>query len=105
MEYFVYILYSESIQKFYIGQTNDIDQRMKRHNYGLEKFTSKGVPWHLVWHTTKDNRSEAIVLERKLKNLSQKRLIRFIGKYHEGIQNKQIVLMLSRVSDDQTLRS
>ena len=105
MKYFVYILYSEAIQKFYIGQTQNIASRLKRHNSGAENFTSKGIPWHLVWFTTKDTRSEAIILERKLKNLSQKRLIRFIIKYHEGIQNKQIVKMLSRVSDDQTLRS
>ncbi len=94
MKYFVYILYSKSIQKFYTGQTNDIDQRLKRHNDGRENFTSKGVPWELVWFTPKESRSEAIILERKLKNLKQLRILKFMQKYSDGIQNFQIIDML-----------
>jgi putative endonuclease len=85
-----------SIQKFYIGQTNDINQRLKRHNAGSENFTAKGIPWKLVWYTSKDSRSEAIILERKLKNLKQSRLIRFMNKYSDGIQNLQIIDMLEK---------
>ncbi len=96
MKYFVYILYSKSIQKFYIGQTNDMDQRLKRHNDGRENFTSKGVPWELVWFTPKESRSEAIILERKLKNLKQLRLVKFMQKYSSGIQTIQIIVMLEK---------
>ena len=95
MKYYVYILFSLKIQKFYIGQTNGIDQRIKRHNSGLEDYTSKGVPWELVWSTPKDSRSEAMILERKLKNLKQLRLLKFIKKYDSGIQNIQIIEMLA----------
>ncbi|HAN18156.1 MAG TPA: hypothetical protein DCQ24_05725 [Bacteroidales bacterium] len=45
MKYYVYILFSESLQKFYIGQTQNLLDRIKRHNHGFENYTSKGIPW------------------------------------------------------------
>jgi putative endonuclease len=81
MDYYVYILYSPSIDSYYKGQTSDIDDRLKRHNNGQEKATKLGVPWTLVWRTKKDTRGEALILERKLKNLSRERTIQFINKY------------------------
>ena len=84
MSYTVYILYSSSIDSFYKGQTSDIEDRLRRHNSGYEKATSKGVPWKIVWSTTKETRNEALQLERKLKNLSRERTIQFIRKYESG---------------------
>jgi len=94
MECFVYILFSKSIQKFYIGQTQNLEKRLHRHNAGMESYTSKGVPWELVWFTSKESRSDAIILEKKLKNLKQARLIKFMQKYSEGIQNIKVIEML-----------
>jgi putative endonuclease len=79
--YYVYILYSENHDKYYIGQTNDVKARLERHNNGLENFTSKYIPWILVRFITKTTRAEAVVLEKKLKNLSRERLLIFIAKY------------------------
>ncbi|MFN7424260.1 MAG: GIY-YIG nuclease family protein [Chitinophagales bacterium] len=79
--YYVYILYSEKHDKYYIGQTNDVKARLERHNNGLENFTSKYIPWILVGFITKQTRAEAVVLEKKLKNLSRERLQIFIAKY------------------------
>jgi len=82
--FYVYILFSESFNRFYIGQTNNIDNRLSRHNAGTEKATKPYIPWVLKWHTTKPNRAEAIILEKKLKNLSKERLLSFIEKYTAG---------------------
>ena len=71
MGYFVYILYSDSIDSFYKGQTNDIVQRLLRHNAGYEKYTQIGIPWILIWTKNFETRSEAVILETKLKNLSK----------------------------------
>ncbi|PCH68043.1 MAG: excinuclease ABC subunit C, partial [Bacteroidetes bacterium] len=30
--YFVYILFSETINKFYIGHTSNLSERLKKHN-------------------------------------------------------------------------
>ena len=80
MKYFVYILYSEDFDKFYIGQTESIEARILRHNSGTEKATHPYRPWKIIWHTEKSSRAEAMLLERKLKNLSKERLKIFIAK-------------------------
>ena len=81
MQFFVYILYSEKFDKHYIGQTDSIHTRIKRHNLGTEKSTKPYRPWILLWNSTKSSRSEALELEKKLKNLSKERLRLFIQKY------------------------
>ncbi len=84
MSCFVYILYSDSFDKFYIGQTNDVESRVKRHNAGTEKATKPYLPWRLIWFTEKSSRQEAMELEKKLKNLSKSRLLIFIQKYSQN---------------------
>lgn len=84
MHYFVYILYAKSTHKYYKGQTNDIDARIKRHDNGQEKFTKPGVPWELVLLIEKENRSQAMILEKKLKNMNRDKLEGFIMKYGES---------------------
>jgi putative endonuclease len=84
MEYFVYILFSAGHDKYYIGQTNNLEGRLDRHNKGMENFTAKYLPWTMIWHTSKPDRSSAMILERKLKNLSRQRLVAFIHKYSKG---------------------
>lgn len=72
---FVYILKSESTNKYYCGQTKDFDNRIKRHNEGREKYTKRGVPWLLVHKIDVRNRIEAVVLERKIKKRGIKRFL------------------------------
>jgi putative endonuclease len=77
-EYYVYILQSRQNYSFYKGSTNDLARRLSEHNDGKEFSTARYLPWDLVWFTRKPSRSEAMVLERKLKNLSVIRTIGFI---------------------------
>jgi putative endonuclease len=79
--YTVYINYSEKFDKYYIGQTEDFESRLILHNSGLVKSTSPYVPWINVLLIEKSSRSEAMLLEKKLKNLNRIRLIAFIEKY------------------------
>ena len=97
--YYTYILYSKSIDTFYKGSTSNIVDRVKRHNAGKEKYTSKGIPWMLLWFTEKNSRSEAYKLELKLKNLSRKRTIEFIMKYKEDIAGHDELLFLKQLSE------
>jgi putative endonuclease len=79
--YFVYILQSSFNGSFYKGSTSNLEQRITEHNSGKELSTARYLPWDLVWYCTKESRSEAFILERKLKNLSAERTITFIEKY------------------------
>ena len=45
---FFYILYSEPLDRFYYGSSNDPVLRLKKHNCATKGYTSKGQPWVLV---------------------------------------------------------
>ena len=57
-----------------------------------------GTPWSLIWSTQKPSKSEAILLEFKLKNLSQMRLIAFMLKYENGLEGPDELLLLKQLS-------
>lgn len=84
--FYTYLLYSASLDKYYKGHSINIEARLKKHNRGEVKYTSKGIPWELILFVRKESRSEAMKLERKLKNLNRSRLESFIIKY--GNRNK-----------------
>ena len=92
MDFFVYILYSESIDSYYKGQTSDLEDRLHRHNSGYEKATKSGTPWKLIWCTQKATRSEALILEKKLKNLSREKIVQFVEKY--AAESRALMLRL-----------
>ena len=72
---FVYILFSETRSRYYVGQTTDIDKRLKRHNRGIVPSTKEGIPWKLVLQIPVDSRSEAMQLEKRIKKRGAKRFI------------------------------
>ncbi|MEM7162884.1 MAG: GIY-YIG nuclease family protein [Bacteroidota bacterium] len=67
MKYFVYILYSKSLDRFYTGQTENLEQRLFKHNSGFVKSTKAGVPWEISFIEEVKSRGEAVKLERKIK--------------------------------------
>ena len=79
--YTVYILYAVNFDKFYVGQTDDMDDRIRRHNGGYNLSTKPYRPWIIKLTIPKATRADAMLLERKLKNLSKDRLLKFISKY------------------------
>lgn len=48
MPHYVYILQSESVGKYYCGETQNIEDRIERHNSGRSKSTKSGIPWKLI---------------------------------------------------------
>ncbi|MEM9143774.1 MAG: GIY-YIG nuclease family protein [Bacteroidota bacterium] len=73
--YVVYILYSDGLNRYYVGQTSNLEKRLATHNNGGRKYTSKGVPWKLVITMECDTRSGAIALERKIKKRGIRRYL------------------------------
>ena len=69
---FVYILYSEKRSRYYIGQTVDINERLERHNKSVVPSTKGGAPWELIWKHEVSDRSEAMILERRIKKRGAK---------------------------------
>ena len=87
---YVYILYSSKLERFYVGSTNNLERRLREHNDGASKYTAQGMPWNVIWCIRKPNRNAAETLERKLKNLSRKRKLRFIQKHKMYMCNELI---------------
>ena len=48
--YFVYILMSRSDQKYYIGFTDEVEGRLKRHNQGSVPSTRNRRPLDLIYY-------------------------------------------------------
>ncbi|MFH1012839.1 MAG: GIY-YIG nuclease family protein [Candidatus Peregrinibacteria bacterium] len=67
--YCVYILKSEKDDRLYIGQTKNLEDRLKRHNQGRVESTRKRRPLKLVYKETFENRAEAMRREVYLKSL------------------------------------
>ena len=70
--YFVYILFSKNSSKFYTGQTKNIDDRIKRHNSGFSLSTKSGIPWELIYQISFFTRTEALIMENKIKKRGKK---------------------------------
>jgi len=73
MSYYVYILFSDSINKYYIGYSNDPWLRLTYHNTNeKDKYTGKGKPWRLCAVFLAKNKTAAISIERYIKKKNQK---------------------------------
>jgi len=80
----VYILYSESLDKYYIGFTADLDDRVYKHNNTHKGFTAAGKPWEVVYSESFPSKAEAMKRERQLKAWKNKsRLASLIKKASE----------------------
>ena len=79
MKFFVYILESELDYSFYIGQTSNIEERIKSHNKGLNRYTRVKKPWKLIYKEECSSRSEAMKLEKRLKSWKKREaLLKYI---------------------------
>jgi len=72
MAFYVYIIQSEVDGTYYIGSTQDIDERLERHNQGRSKYTRTKRPWKLVYSEEHPNRPVAIKREKEIKNRKKK---------------------------------
>jgi putative endonuclease len=63
----VYILKNSITNKYYIGQTSDIEKRLLNHNSGYSKSTKSGMPWKLVYSENFNTRQQALKRETELK--------------------------------------
>ena len=68
--FYVYALYNQRNNKIYIGQTGNVDKRLKEHNPKLgNHFTAKlDGEWILIYKENLNSRSEALKREKFLKS-------------------------------------
>ena len=85
--HYLYILFSNKLNKFYIGETVDYEVRTQQHNqnYFTKSFTGRANDWSLKLAFSCKNKAEAKKLEKFIKK--QKSRV-FIEKV---IQNPNIL--------------
>ncbi|MFA6198541.1 MAG: GIY-YIG nuclease family protein [Patescibacteria group bacterium] len=70
--YHVYILHSQSTNRYYIGCTNNLTRRFSQHQKGYPKSTRPGRPWIIIHKEIYPTLSKARQRERFLKNLKSR---------------------------------
>ena len=67
---------SPGVNKTYVGYTNNIKLRLKKHNSSKGAKATKGYKWLLIYNKKFKSKSEAMSFEFKLKkNKTQRKLI------------------------------
>jgi putative endonuclease len=80
--YTLYILYSPSLNRHYIGHTNDFTRRFAEHNSRHTRSTRGGAPWSARLTRDYPTKAEAYAEERRLKRLkSRKYLDEYIAEF------------------------
>lgn len=70
MAFYVYIIQSKKDNSYYKGSTQNYFQRTEQHNQGLSLYTSRKMPWVLVYLEIFESKKESIIREKVLKKYS-----------------------------------
>jgi putative endonuclease len=77
----LYILFSNTLNKYYIGFTGDVlEDRLRRHNTNHKGFTGGFGDWELKYSEEYFTKEEAIKRENQIKNWKSRRMIEKLVK-------------------------
>jgi len=81
--YYIYIIYSKSADRYYIGYSNDTERRLEEHNTKpFNTYTSKHRPWTMkAAFPVSEDRGQAMKIERYLKRLKSRKIIEQIIEF------------------------
>ncbi|EDY83662.1 hypothetical protein VDG1235_3289 [Verrucomicrobiia bacterium DG1235] len=74
--HYVYVLVSGDGKHRYVGTTQNLEQRLKKHNSGGVPHTSRHVPWTIETATAFRAKSKALAFEKYLKSGSGREFAR-----------------------------
>ena len=85
----VYILFSKSIQRYYIGETEDLNTRLLQHNSGafIGSFSGRAKDWAVVLVLNCRDRTHARAIEAHIKKMKSTKYIVNLIKFKE-LQDK-----------------
>jgi len=79
--FYVYLIKSLKDQRKYIGQTNNLDQRLNQHNSGKVTATKNRVPFKLIYYEEFVSREEAVLREKFFKTHKGYNYLKKLGYY------------------------
>lgn len=75
MSFFVYILYSSLLDRYYVGHTSDLEGRLYRHCNSGSRSTKGASDWKLLYTEEFSSRSAACIREKEIKGRKSRRYI------------------------------
>ena len=74
---YTYILYSKTLDKFYIGHTSmSVEERLAKHLQKHQGYTASAKDWEIVYIESFPDKLEAFARERQIKGWKSKVKIR-----------------------------
>jgi len=71
MDYYVYIIQSETSGIFYKGYTTDPKLRLLQHNSDKGRYTAGKGPWKLVYLEKMKDKRSALIREKQIKRTNR----------------------------------
>jgi putative endonuclease len=89
MLYNCYILYSASLDRYYIGYTSNINERLKLHNsshFGVKSYTSRSADWEIFLEIPCETIEQAVFIEAWIKKMKSRKYLKNLKKYPELVE-------------------
>ena len=86
MSFHLYILFSPTKNRHYVGHTADqLSERLRKHNSNHKGFTGKTGDWRIVYTEVSETKELAYKREREIKSWkSRTRIEKLIGSGHSA---------------------
>ena len=76
--FYIYIIYSKKVDRYYVGQTENVEERLISHSEGISKYTSISDDWKLVYTELFETRNESIHRENEIKKKKSRKYIEWL---------------------------
>ena len=86
MSFYIYILYSSTLDRYYVGHTgDDLQERLRKHNSNHKGFTGKIGDWIVAYTETYPTKTAAYQREREIKVWKSRKKIELLIATHKEI--------------------
>ena len=78
--YYLYVIYSKSVNRYYVGESPNVENRLRMHqnHYFKNGFTKAATDWEVLLSKECRTKDDAIYLEKFVKRMKSKTFIRKI---------------------------
>jgi len=89
MAHYLYVIFSESGDTYYKGETSNPEHRLEDHNNNKSTYTSGKGPWKLVYLEELPDRRAALAKEKIIKRLNRRSIEKLL-KSTTNILNRPV---------------
>ncbi|WP_335966217.1 GIY-YIG nuclease family protein [Galbibacter sp. PAP.153] len=71
----LFILYSQTLDRYYVGASGDLERRLTKHNANHKGYTGRASDWAIVHKERFTSKVEAYRREKQIKGWKSRRMI------------------------------